>query len=494
MNPLRVWSAWVLPLAVLGACAPVGPDYRRPVLEMPANWKPEAPWRVGAPQDAIPRGEWWKVFGDERLNKLEERAMTSNNTLAVAAARLEQARALSSQAGAALFPEIRLNSGINRFRTSADRPLTSYTTPTFSTIQYDYTLNVSARYEADFFGRVRRTIEAAGASAQQSAADFENIRLLVSADLANNYVTIGALDNEIDVVQRSIALQRKALAFVSARYEAGTASGLDVTQQQAQIDATSTQLELLINQRTRVEHAIATLVGTPAPTFSLEPRPLALAPWQPPVGVPSDLLERRPDIASAERAMAAANAQIGVAMAAFYPSFNLAPAYGLESRAFTTLFDIPSLLWAFGVQSSQLIFDGGRAKAGQRFAEASYQGTLAAYKQVVLTAMQEVEDGLGTLVALGRAQEQARAAVRSTTRLLELANDRYAGGLATYLDVISAQQAQLSSERIRVQVLGQQVLASVFLVKALGGGWDNTAAATATASGPALAAAPAVAP
>jgi outer membrane protein TolC len=191
--------------------------------------------------------------------------------------------------------------------------------------------------------------------------------------------------------------------------------------------------------------------------------------------------------------MAAANAQIGVAMAAFYPSFNLAPVYGLESRAFTTLFDIPSLLWAFGVQSSQLIFDGGRAKAGQRFAEAGYQGTLATYKQVVLTAMQEVEDGLGTMVVLARAQEQAKAAVRSTTRLLELANDRYAGGLATYLDVISAQQAQLASDRTRVQVLGQQVLASVFLVKALGGGWEN-AGTPGSAPGPSLAAGPAAGP
>ncbi len=484
MSSFRTWTGLTLPLALLCACAPLGPDYRRAALELPANWTPEAPWRVSAPNDAIPRGAWWTAFGDTRLNELEDKAMSSNNTLSIAAARLEQARAVSTQAGAGLFPEIRLNSGVNRLRTSANRPLTSYTTPTFATVQSDYTLNVSARYEADFFGRVRRTIEATDASAQQSAADLENIRLLVSADLANNYVTLGALDNEIDVVQRSIALQRKALAFVQVRYEAGTGSGLDLAQQQAQIDATATQLELLANQRNRVEHAIATLVGTPAPVFSLEARPLTLEPWKPPIGVPSDLLERRPDIASAERAMAAANAQIGVAAAAFYPSFNFGPSYGFDSRSFTTLLDMPSLLWAFGVQASQLIFDGGRAKAGQRYAEAGYQATLASYKQVVLGAMQEVEDGLSTLVTLGRAQEQAQAAVRSTTRLLQLANDRYAGGLATYLDVISAQQAQLSSDRIRVQVLGQQVLASVFLVKALGGGWENTITPPATAPAP----------
>jgi NodT family efflux transporter outer membrane factor (OMF) lipoprotein len=465
--------AWLLTSALLVAgCAPVGPDYQRPTVELPADWQPQAPWRLGKPADGIPRGQWWRVFADERLDQLEQQAMTRNNSLAIAMARLDQSRALASSAMASVFPELRVNSGYNRLRTSADRPLTAYQTPTYSTIQNDFSLNINARYEADVFGRVRRTIEAADATAQQSAADLENLKLLISVDVANNYITLGSLDNEIDVVTRSLALQRKALEYVKARYDAGSASGLDLAQQKAQIDATSTQLELLVNQRTRVEHALATLVGTPAPVFSLAPRPLALKPYYPSTGVPSDLLERRPDIASAERAMAAANAQIGVASAAFYPSFNLGPSYGLDSRSFSTLFDIPSLLWAFGVQASQLVFDGGRAKAAERFAQSGYQASLAAYKQVVLVAMQEVEDGLGTLVVLERAQTQASAAVASSTRLLELANDRYAGGIASYLDVIAAQQAQLASERIRTQILGQQVLASVFLVKALGGGWQ----------------------
>ncbi len=473
MSTLRRSTCCVGLVWLLGACGPVGPDYSRPKVSTPASYRLEEPWRLGTPRAVELTEQWWQAFNDPRLDDLEKRALEKNNTLAVAAARLEQARAQVAVATAGLYPEVRANANVNRFRISANRPQTSYSTPTSSTVQTDLLTSFSARYEADVFGRVRRSIEVAKASSEQTAADLQTLRLLVSSDLATNYVVLGELDNEIDVVRRALEWQRKALAFVTARHDAGAASGLDVAQQQAQIDATATQLELLNNQRGHVERVIATLVGSPASTFALEPKPLDMHAFAPPLGLPSDLLERRPDIASAERAMAAANAQIGVAEAAVYPSFILGPSYGYESRNFLHLFDLPSLVWAFGVSSSQLLFDGGRAKAAIRFAEAGYQATLASYKQVVLNAVQEVEDGLGSLQVLDRAHQQALASVESNRRLLQLASDRYAGGLATYLDVITAQQALLASARIRVQILGQQVNASVFLVKALGGGWHS---------------------
>ncbi|WP_343722811.1 efflux transporter outer membrane subunit [Herbaspirillum seropedicae] len=468
----------------LAGCAS-GPDYTRPQVDMPAAWTPEAPWRSMQPADATPRGPWWERFGDAQLNALQQQALAGNQTLAIATARLAQARAQLNVTGAAQTPQLNLNARAARSRISANRPLTNYNSPNFSTVQNDFALGASVSYEVDFFGRVQRSVEAAGAAAEQSAADLENTRLLLTAELATNYFNLRELDVELDVVRRAIALQRQALELATARHDLGATSGLDMAQQQALLDSTLTQIDLLGRQRAQYEHAIATLTGTPAPAFSITPSLTPITPPAIPVGVPSDVLERRPDIAAAERAMAAANAQIGVASAAYYPSFMLQPSYGVDSRNWATLFNAPSLLWSLGVSASQSLFDGGRLRAGVDFSQAGYEATVASYRRTVLTAMQEVEDGITGLAALERAYAQSQLAITSARRVLEIASSRYEGGATPYLDVITAQQSLLNSERQAAQLMGQRLLVSVFLIKALGGDWQSrTQPAEAAGAGP----------
>lgn len=464
---------------LLSACAG-GPDYRRPAVEMPVAWKLEAPWRESAPNDMAAKGPWWQRFGDAQLDGLQQQALSGSQTLAVASARLAQARATVAAVSGAEMPQVGLTGRVARQKISANRPLTNYNSANFSTVQDDFAVSLTVSYEADLSGRVRRTVEGARASAEQSAADLENTRLVLSADLATAYFNLRALDIEQDVLSRSIALQRRALELARARHDLGATSGLDVAQQQALLDTTLTQVDVLRRQRGIFEHAIATLTGTPAPLFTLAPEVKNFAPPAIPIGVPSDVLERRPDVAAAERAMAAANAQIGVARAAFYPSITLAPTIGYDSRSFPRLFDGPSLLWSLGVSATQVLFDGGRIKANVDFASAGYEATVANYRRIVLTAMQEVEDGITSLAALDSAYAQSQAAIASARRVLDLATSRYEGGVATYLDVITAQQGLLNSERQAAQLRGQQLLTSVFLVKALGGDWQGATAAAAT--------------
>jgi multidrug efflux system outer membrane protein len=474
----NAWSGLGI-AALLAGCA-VGPDYRRPSADVPPSWKPEAPWHEAAPEDAALKGNWWELFQDPQLNPLVEQALAGNQNLRVAAARLEQSRDQLSIARSALFPQIELSSSASRSKDSANRPLSAYSTPNQSTLQNDFRLGPSVNYEIDLFGRVRREVEGARATAQQAEADFENTRLMLMAALVTDYFSLRELDAEIDVVRHSLDLQNDALTFVSSRHDLGFATGLDLAQQQALFDASATQLELLQNQRTQFEHAIATLIGTPAPIFSLAPA--ASAPPLPvlPVGLPSDLLQRRPDVASAERAMAAANARIGVARAAYFPSIDLLPGIGTpsagwESNALASLFAAPSRLWSIGISASQTLFDAGKTRANVRFADADYTAAVAGYRQTVLTAMEEVENGITGLATLARAERQANASVRSAQRAFDIATDRYKGGVDTYLDVITAQQTLLTNQRQAVQIQGQQFTTAVFLVKALGGGWSTSA-------------------
>ncbi len=464
--------------AAVGACAAglsgcaTGPDYVKPATDLPVSWKLEAPWRVGQPDDAAARGPWWQRFGDAQLNALQTQAQANNATLALAGTRLAQARATLAGSTAGLFPQIGVSERAARQRSSANRPLSNYNSANFSTLQNDVVLQGTVSYEVDLAGRVARSIEAGQAAVAQSAADFENTRLLLSADLASAYFNLRATDVELDVLARSLALQGRALSLVQARRAGGAGTGLEVAQQQALLDSTRVQLDLLKRQRGVFEHAIATLIGVPAPAFSLA---VDLRPLQPPVvplGVPSDVLERRPDIAAAERAMAVANAQIGVARAAFYPSIALGGAFGVESRALSALFDAPSLLWSLGLSAAQVLFDGGRVRATVDFANASHAGTVANYRRVVLGAMQEVEDGITGLNALDGAAAQAATAVASARQVLTMSTARYEGGASTYADVITAQQALLAAERQAAQLLGQRLLTTVFLVKALGGDWS----------------------
>ena len=458
-------------LAISGCVA--GPDYKRPATDLPVSWKLEAPWRTGAPADTADKGDWWKAFGDPQLDALEARAMTDSPTLAIAAARLAQARATVTAQSAGLFPSLNLSSRDQRFRISADRPLANYASPNASTVQNDFTLGVGASYEVDLAGRVSRSIEGAKASAEQSAADLANTRLVVGAELASDWFSLVTLDASLDVLDRSIALQRKALDFVNQRHELGAGTGLEVAQQQALLDNTLTQVDVQKRQRAQFEHAIAALVGAPAPTFSIPPVERELQPPPIPVGVPSDLLQRRPDVASAERAMAAANAQIGVASAAFYPSVLLQPSVGEESRILSALFDAPSLVWSLGVSATQTLFDAGRTRANVDFAKAGYDASVAAYRRTVLVAMQEVEDGITGVASLDRATAQAQRAVASAQRVLDMASARYEGGVATYLDVITAQQSLLSAQLQAAQLAGQRQIVAATLAKALGGGWSG---------------------
>ncbi|MDQ2927978.1 MAG: efflux transporter outer membrane subunit, partial [Pseudomonadota bacterium] len=431
------------------------------------------------PEDAAPKGPWWERFGDARLDALQRQALVQSPTLAVAGARLEQARAVVRATSASLLPNASLGMRAARARISADRPLSNYSSPNFATAQNDFVPTLSVGYEIDLAGRIRRSVEGAEASAEQSAADLENVRLLLGTDLATAYFNLRATDIELDVLARSIALQRRSLDFVSTRHDLGASSGLDVAQQQALLDTTLTQVDVLRRQRSAFEHAIATLTGTPAPSFALAADISELEPPAVPLGVPSDVLQRRPDVASAERAMAAANAQIGVARAAYYPSIVLAPSVGFESRSLSTLFEAPSLLWSIGAQLSQPLFSGGRLGANVDFAKAGYDANVGNYRRTVLTAMQEVEDGITGLADLEHADSQARTAVATARRVLDLANARYEGGATTYLDVITAQQSLLAAERLSAQLGGQRLLTAVFLIKALGGGWQAPAALAA---------------
>jgi NodT family efflux transporter outer membrane factor (OMF) lipoprotein len=417
------------------------------------------------------------LFEDADLTALAQKALKANQTLAAAQGRLAQSRALVAASTAGMFPQVSLGSKVQELRISANRPLTNYNAPNWSTLQNDYSLVLSASYEADLWGRVQSQVDGATASAEQSAADLENTRLVLVADVAVNYFNLRALDIELDVLARSIDLQKSSLALAQHRRDSGNASGLDVAQQQALLDTTLTQIDILQRQRAQFEHALATLTGTPAPQFQLPARVVTMKPPAVPIGIPSDVLERRPDVASAERAMAAANAQIGVAKAAFYPSFIFGPSFGNDSRRINALFDQSSVLWSLGVSATQVLFDGGRINANVNFSRAGYDITVANYRRTVLTAMQEVEDGLSSVSALDRAIAQAQRAIDSNRKVMEIARVRYEGGVSNYQDMLTAQQSQLNSERLAAQLTGQRQLASVFLIKALGGDWTPAAKA-----------------
>ncbi|HDR9869173.1 RND transporter [Burkholderia cenocepacia] len=474
-------AAIVTATAVAGCT--VGPDYRRPPVDTPAAWRLDPAdqyWQPAAPARAPLDPVWWTAFGDAQLDALEADALRNNQNLKAVAARYDQAKATLASVASAQYPAVGLNASGQRFKISADRPQTNYATRSMSTVQNEIQVGAAVSYELDLFGRVRRNVEAAQASSEQARDDFANARLVLSADLASSYFALRELDTEIDVVKRSIDLQQKALDYVSARHDLGAVSGLDLLQQRAQLDATRTQAQLLIQQRAQVETAIATLVGAPAPEFSLPPRVVPINAPTLPTGMPSDLLQRRPDVASAERAMAAANAQIGVARAAYFPRITLSPDLGWDATRFAGLFTVPALLWSVGGSLSQPLFEGGKLKAGVDFAQAGYVAAQASYRQTVLTAFQEVQNAVTGLSVLAQAAQQASAAVDDARKLVSLAQDRYAGGLTPFIDVLTAQQQLLTSERQAVQIQGQRAALVVFLAKALGGGWDGNAA-----SGPA---------
>jgi len=458
--------------AVLLSACTVGPDYKQPLADAPPAWHTDSYWRLAEPSHAPLAPDWWRSFGDASLDDFEQQALAQNQTLAAASAHYAQARATLANNKAQQVPEVDLGATASRSRISQDRPLTNYGVLTHSTVQNDIRVGPTIDYDTDLFGRIRREIEGATASAQQSADDLANARLVLTTDLATDYFSMRELDAEIDVLNRSVVLQQKALDYVTTQHDLGSVSGLNVLQQKSLLDTTRVQARLLLNQRAQFEHAIAALIGVPAPQFAIEPKVISAGVPAIPLGLPSDLMQRRPDIASAERAMAAANAQIGVAKAAFFPSLALTPGIGWESTRFASLLSAPTLMWTLGASLGQVVFDGGRRAANVDFASAGYQAAEANYRQTVLNAFQQVQDGVTGLSVLDAASKESKEAVTDAQSLLSLANDRYSGGLVAYLDVITAQQSLLTSERQDVQIQGQQWTLSVSLVKALGGGWD----------------------
>ena len=465
---------------LLAACAclsslgcTVGPEYKRPPVQVPDTWQGEGPWQAAAPKDAVPKGAWWQIFHDPELDQLERQLLQANQSLAAAEDRLLQARSQARIASAAYFPSLSADPSGQRERFSGNRPLEGANP---AVVRPDtenlFSVPFSVSYELDLFGGVRRSLEAANASLQASAADLENVRLVLTAELAADYFNLRELDREAGVVKQSVDIQQKGMDLVNHRHEGGVANGLDVAQQAALLDSTATQLQLVLEQRAQDEHAIAVLLGKPASAFSVAEAPFDVTPPVIPAGVPSEILQRRPDVAASERQMAYENAQVGIAMTAFYPHITLSGSGGWESRDIATLVNAPSAMWSLGGDLLQPIFNGGRNRANLAISRAAYDESVANYRESVLEAFQQVEDGLSGLALLDQAAKTQQAAVTDSRRALELANNRYVGGLTTYLDVITAQSTLLSNERLATQLLGEQMTTSVYLVKALGGAWD----------------------
>ena len=463
--------AGVVAVGLLAGCT-VGPNYKRPPAPVPAPdaYKTEAPWRVAAPKDSLPKGTWWEVFNDAELNSYEQQLLAANQSLLAAKDRLEEARALARVTSAGFFPQGNVDPSYSRQRYAGDRP--EVVTLGHALTQSTYEIPFFVNYEPDLFGKVRRSMEASNANLQGSAADMYNVQLVLTAELAADYFTLRELDAETQVVQESVDIQRKGLQLVESRHSGGVASGLDLAQQQTLLDATVSQLYLVKQQREQYEHAIAVLTGNPASTFSIKVRPLDATPIPVPLGLPSDLLERRPDVATAERHMAYENAQVGVAKAAFYPQLTLTGGAGFQSTDITNLISAPNAIWSLGGDLLQPVFNGGRNRANLAYARQSYNESVANYREAVLEAFQQVEDGLSGLTELSQANLSQNAAVADARRALEIANNRYIGGVTSYLDVITAQSALLTNQRLATQLSGQQMVTEVYLVKALGGGWD----------------------
>ena len=455
-----------------------GPKYTKPDAPVPQTWQSPVPWQQASPLDSLPKNAWWKLFGDSELDRYEDRAMSDNQTLKAATSRLAEAWAFARVTSSGLFPE--LDAGINgqRERLSANRPANGSTVVPNAVTQNVFSLPFTLNYEIDLFGRARRSLEAANASLQASAADLENVRLLVTAELAADYFQLRELDSEIAVVQKAIDFQKEGLRLVENRHSGGAVSGLDVAQQQTVLDSSYTQLALLQQQRAQFEHAVAALQGLPASEFKAPVRALDVQPPSIPVALPSELIQRRPDIATAEREVAAANAEVGVAKAAFYPSLSLnGTGAGFQSADIAKLVDAPSAVWSVGLSLIGPIAAGGRNRAQLANARAAYDENVANYRESVLVAFQQVEDALSGLDALTVASDSQQRAVADARTSLTLANARYTGGLVTYLDVITAQEQVLTNERLAAQIQGQRLVTSVLLVKALGGGWDGSSIA-----------------
>jgi len=457
--------------ALLAACT-AGPDYKRPAVETPVAFKEQGNWKPAEPRDLEARGKWWEAYNDPILNGLAEQVSISNQTLIRAEAQYRQAIALIQSAQAGYFPALTGGVSRTRSRASATTTATPSVAPISRGVVDNYSLPFQASWEADVWGKVGRAVEANAASAQASAGDLEAARLSAQATLAQNYFQLRVLDTQRKLLEDTVGAYAKSQQLVENQYKAGIVARADVIQAQAQLRATQAQVIDVGVQRAQLEHAIAVLIGKPASGFSLARAPLAAVMPPVPASLPSELLERRPDIAAAERRMQQANAQIGVARAAYFPSLTLSGASGYQSATFADWLTAPSRSWSFGTALAQTIFDGGLRKAQTAQAMAAYDANVASYRLTVLAGFAEVEDNLAALRILGEEAEVQGEATKLSEQSLALALNQYRAGTTNFLTVVVAQTAALSNQRAAVDLLGRRVTASVQLVKALGGGWN----------------------
>lgn len=467
----------LLSLGLLAACTAVGPNYHKPGVETPGAFKeaPPAGWKTAQPQDAALRGKWWEMFGDPQLNALEEQVSVSNQNLAQAEAQFRGARAAVALARAGLFPTVTAGAQVTESRagTSRGSSQSGNGNNSGSGTATVYQVPIDFTWELDLWGRVRRQVEANVAAAQASAAEIENLRLSLQAELAVDWFQLHGLDEQDQLLKATVADYEKALQINVNRHNQGVSSGADVAQAETQLEAARVSAIDLGVARAEFEHAIAILTGKAPVDVTVPPAPIHFAPPVVPVGIPSELLERRPDIAAAERRVAAANADIGVATAAYFPTLSLNASGGFASTTLGSLFSLPNRFWSLGPQLLGTIFDGGRRRAGVQQAEANYDATVAAYRESVLEAFQGVEDNLAALRILADEARQQDAATAASERALTISRNRYAAGIATYLEVIVAQSAAYSNQRNTVDLRVRQMVASVNLIRALGGGWQT---------------------
>ena len=480
-----LFSCSLVPCLLLAGCKPVGPNYNRPGYNAPSVYKetgatavvvpPPNPqggaWQPANPSDGMLKGKWWEIYQDPRLNQLEERIDSNNVQLRQAMelylAAEDQVRAVRAN----LYPTLSAGPSISRDRVSANRPQAS---PGGATTYGDFVIAGQASWEPDFWGRIRRTVEQARENAQAGAADAANVALTLHAEMATDYFALRGLDSQIKLLTATVADLEHQLDITQSRFDGGVANAVDVDQAQTQLETVRAQLVDLGVARAQYEHAIGTLANLDLSGFSITPSPLGLALPKVPLGVPSQLLERRPDIAEAERLAAAANAQIGIAVSAFYPTITLGGAGGFESTNPGTWIQGPSSLWSLGAQATELLFDAGQRHALTDAARHSYEAQADGYRNTVFQAFNDVEDQLSSLRILEQEASAEQRAVDAAQHSFDLSNARYKGGVTSYLEVLTAEQTLLQDQVSAIDIESRQFAASVSLVRALGGGWDVT--------------------
>jgi NodT family efflux transporter outer membrane factor (OMF) lipoprotein len=457
------------------------PKYAKPSIETPGAFKELTPaqttntdgWKTAEPKDDALRGKWWEMFGDTNLDTLEDQVDVSNQTVAVALENFLSARAVVKQTRSEFFPTVSVDPSATRSRQSTlTRGLTTSSTNNNAITLNEFSLPLDASWEPDFWGAIRNAYKANKLEALATLADLENTRLTIQSEVAADYFTLCSLDSQKQLLDSTVKAYQDSFNLTTVLNKTGIDSDQDVAQAETQLNTTEAQATDLGIQRAQMEHAIALLIGRPASEFSIATNPLTAKPVAIPFGLPSQLLERRPDIAAAERRVAEANAQIGVARAAYFPTITLSGSVGYESSSVANLFSGPAFVWSIGGQLAETIFDAGKRQAVTEQAWASYRGTVATYRETVLAAFQEVEDDLASLRILSQELQQQNAAVTSSQRYLNLANSRYKLGVDSYLNVITAQTTLLSNQRTALNLKMEQMTASVQLIIALGGGWD----------------------